>query len=153
MVGKLSLTQGNSKVPRDTFPIFDSQLPDDENKRIYVWVRDGWSIDENSVQVESRQPGNQSPTVFVFIPKRSADDLRHNLIEFKAASATLDKRGVPNTPEGTEARAAMETTKQTSEGKIGELLGEAFSGARVFQSGGNEILGNKLQEMVLVLLC
>jgi hypothetical protein len=28
------------------------------------------------------------------IPKRSADDLRHYLIDFKAASATLDKRGV-----------------------------------------------------------
>jgi hypothetical protein len=43
----------------------------------------------------------------------------------------------------------METTKQTAEGKIRELLEEAFSGARVFQGGGNEILGNDLQEMVL----
>jgi hypothetical protein len=112
-------------------------------------VRDGWSIDENSVRADARQAGNQSPTVFVFIPKRSADDLRHHLRDYKAASATLDKRGVPNTPEGTEARAAMETTKQTAEGKIRELLEEAFSGARVFQGGGNEILGNDLQEMVL----
>ena len=56
---------------------------------------------------------------------------------------------VPNTPEGTEARAATETTRQTAEGKINELLDEAFSGARVFQGGGNEILGNDLQEMVL----
>ncbi len=95
------------------------------------------------------RPATSRPTVFVFIPKRSADDLRHHLIDYKAASATLDKRGVPNTPEGIEARAAMETTKQTAEGKIRELLEEAFSGARVFQGGGNEILGNDLQEMVL----
>ncbi|CAA9891063.1 conserved hypothetical protein [Candidatus Methylobacter favarea] len=149
MVRKLSLTQGSSKVTRDISPIFDSQLPNDAGQRICVWVRDGWSIDENSVRADARQAGNQSPTVFVFIPKRSADDLRHHLIDFKAASATLDKRGVPNTPEGTEARAAMETTKQTAEGKIRELLDDAFSGARVFQGGGNEILGNNLQEMVM----
>ncbi len=149
VTGKLSLTQGSSKVVRDIFPLFDSQLPNDADKRICVWIRDGWSIDENSVRADSRQSGNQSPSVFVFIPKRSADDLRHHLIDHKAASATLDKRGVPNTPEGTEARAAMETSKQTAEGKIRELLDEAFSGARVFQGGGNEILGNNLQEMVL----
>ncbi len=146
---KLSLMQGDAKVTRDIYPVFDAQLPADANERIYVWVRDGWSGDENSVRADARQAGNQSPTVFVFIPKRSADDLRHHLIDYKAASATLDKRGVPNTPEGTEARAAMETTKQTAEGKIRELLNEAFSGARVFQGGGNEILGNDLQEMIL----
>lgn len=149
MVRKFSLTEGRSKVTRDIYPVFDAQLPTDADQRICVWVRDGWSIDENSVRADARQAGNQSPTVFVFIPKRSADDLRHHLIDYKAASATLDKRGVPNTPEGTEARAAMETTKQTAEGKIRELLEEAFSGARVFQGGGNEILGNDLQEMVL----
>jgi hypothetical protein len=43
----------------------------------------------------------------------------------------------------------METTKQTAEGKIRELLQEAFSGARVFQGGGNEILGTDLQDMTL----
>lgn len=122
MVRKLSLTQGTSKVTRDIFPVFDAQLPPDANEKVCVWVRDGWSIDENSVRADARQAGNQSPTVFVFIPKRSADDLRHYLIDFKAASATLDKRGVPNTAEGTEARSAMETTKQTAEGKIRELL-------------------------------
>lgn len=149
MVRRLSLTQGDSKVTRDIYPVFDAQLPTDADQRICVWVRDGWSIDENSVRADSRQAGNQSPTVFVFIPKRSADDLRHYLVDYKAASATLDKRGVPNTPEGTEARAAMETTKQTAEGKVRQLLEEAFSGARVFQGGGNEILGNDLQQMVI----
>jgi hypothetical protein len=149
MVRKLSLTQGTSRVARDLFPVFDSLLPVDASEKVCVWVRDGWSIDENSVRADARQAGNQSPTVFVFIPKRSADDLRHYLIDFKAASATLDKRGVPNTAEGTEARSAMETTKQTAEGKIRELLQEAFSGARVFQGGGNEILGTDLQDMTL----
>lgn len=149
VVKRVSLTQGTSKVTRDICPVFDAQLPNDSNERVCIWVRDGWNIDENSVRADARQAGNQSPTVYVFIPKRSADDLRHHLIDYKAASATLEKRGVPNSPEGTEARAAMETTRLAAEGKIKELLGEAFSGARVFQGGGTEILGNNLQEMVL----
>ncbi|MDL1977100.1 MAG: BREX system P-loop protein BrxC [Deltaproteobacteria bacterium] len=149
MVKNFTLIQGHSKVMRDFHLVFNSQIPPDSDKKICVWVRDGWSIDENSVRADALQAGNQSPTVYAFIPKRSADDLRYYLIDYKAASATLDKRGVPNTPEGTEARAAMETTRQIAEGKINELLDEAFSGARVFQGGGNEILGNDLQGMAL----
>jgi len=77
LVKKLSLAQGSGKVTRELNPMFDSRLPDGCDKRICVWVRDGWAIDENSVRVDARQAGNQSPTIFVFIPKRSADDLRH----------------------------------------------------------------------------
>lgn len=43
----------------------------------------------------------------------------------------------------------MDTTRQAAEGKINELLDDAFSGTQVFQGGGNEIIGNDLQEMVL----
>jgi len=53
----------------------------------------------------------------------------------------------PWKPPGRSLKA--ETTRQIAEGKINELLDEAFSGARVFQGGGNEILGNNLQEMAL----
>ncbi|MCX5861746.1 MAG: BREX system P-loop protein BrxC [Deltaproteobacteria bacterium] len=149
LVKKLSLTHGSSKVNREVSPVFDTQLPTDNQKRIYVWVRTGWYVDENSVRVDARQASNQSPTIFVFIPKRSADDLRRNVIDFKAASSTLEKRGVPNTAEGIEARSAMETTKQTSEGKIKEFLAEAFAGSHVYQGGGNEVLGTNLQDAVL----
>lgn len=149
LVGKQVLTQGSAKVSREISPIFDADLPVDAKQRICVWVRNGWGIDENAVRADARQVGNQSPTVFVFIPKRSADDLRHHLINWKAAAATLEKRGIPNTPEGTEARSAMETTRQTAEAKINDLLGDAFSGAKVFQGGGSEIMGNRLQDMVL----
>jgi len=149
LVDKLSLVHGDSRINRDLHSVFNSSLPSDSDKKVCVWVRDGWSIDKNSVRVDARQAGNQSPTIFVFVPKRSADDLRHKIIAYKAAGATLDKRGAPDTPEGTEARAAMETTMQSAEMKINELLEEAFSGARVFQGGGNEISGNNLQEMIM----
>lgn len=148
LVTKKTIAHGESKVSRTLYPSFDSKLPADADKQVTLWIRDEWSTDLNSVQIDARQAGNTSPTLFVFLPKRSADDLRHHIIDYKAASATLDKRGFPDSPEGKEARSAMETTKSVAEDKIKQLLDECFQGARVMQGGGNEILGNNLQEMI-----
>lgn len=148
-VKQRNLVQGGAKVPREISPVFDTQLPRDSGQRIYVWVRDGWSAEENGVRTEALQAGSHSPTIFVFIPKRSADDLRNGLIDLKASFTTLDIRGVPTSPEGLEAKAAMETTYRNAEAKVNQLLKEAFSGAKVYQGGGSEIVDSTLQEMVL----
>jgi hypothetical protein len=145
----LTIQHGRSKVSRDIQATFDSQLPSDANDRIYVWVRDGWSTDEATVKADARQAGNQSPTIFVFVPRRSADDLRSQLINYKATTATLNKRGTPNTPEGQEARASMQTIQNNAEGRIRSLLDEAFSGAEVFKGGGDEVVGASLQTAIV----
>ena len=147
-VKKVLLNHGESKVPRDVFITYDNQLPNDADKKIYVWVRDGWSIDENSVKADARVAGNESPTIFVFIPKRSADELRDQIINYKAASMTLDNRGVPSNPEGKEAQASMITIKDTADKKIKELLDESFSGIRVYQGGGNELSDISLEDTI-----
>jgi len=149
LVGNLSVSHGESKVPRTLSPVFDVTLPRDADERLYAWVRDGWSDDESQVRADARQAGSESPTLFVFIPKRSADELRNQLIELKAANATLETRGTPGTPEGEEARGAMQTTRDSAQRRVNELLEEAFSGARVFQGGGNELLGASLRETIL----
>lgn len=149
LVATKTVSHGESKVSRTLYTCFDSKLPADADKQVTIWIRDEWSVDLNSVQIDARQAGNNSPTIFGFLPKRSADDLRHHLIDYKAATATLDKRGVPASPEGIEARSAMETTKVTAEEKVNQLLDESFHGARVMQGGGSEVLGNNLQEMIL----
>ncbi len=147
-IKKITILHGISKVPREIYPVYSSELPSDSNQKIYIWIRHGWNIDENSIRAEARQAGNQSPTVFVFIPKRFGDEIRRNIIDFKAARTTLDIRGLSNTPEGEEARAAIETIRTTSDKKINELLDETFSGIRVYQGGGNEISGQNLQDMI-----
>jgi len=149
LVSKRSLTQGNSKVTREIEPFFEGQLPADREKKVYVWVRNGWSVQENSVRADSFQAGNQSPTIFVFLPKQSADELRHSIIEYKASMATLDSRGVPNSAEGIEARESMNTTYQSANSRIEELISQVFAEAHVYQAGGNEILGINLQDNVL----
>uniref|UniRef100_UPI003568D32D BREX system P-loop protein BrxC n=1 Tax=Halomonas sp. TaxID=1486246 RepID=UPI003568D32D len=149
LVGNLSVSHGESKVPRALSPVFDVTLPKDSDVRLYAWIRDGWSDDESQVRADARQAGSESPTLFVFIPKRSADELRNQLIELKAATATLETRGTPGTSEGEEARGAMQTTRDSAQRRVNELLDEAFSGARVFQGGGNELLGASLRETIL----
>lgn len=144
----LNIAHGESKTPRSIQPTFDAHLPSDADERIYIWLRDGWSTDENSVKADARQAGNQSPTIFVFVPRRSADDLRSQLINYKAATATLNKRGNPNTPEGVEAHAAMQTFQTNAEGRIRELLAEAFADAKVFKGGGDEVFSANLQAAI-----
>lgn len=138
----LTINHGNSKTSRNLAATFETQLPSDASERIYVWVRDGWSVDEDTVKADARAAGHNSPAIYVFVPRRSADDLRAQLISYKAASATLNKRGNPSTPEGIEARAAIQTIQQKAEGRVRELLGDAFSNARVFKGGGDEVFGD-----------
>ena len=146
---KLSLTHGASKESRTISPCFDAVLPNDSGKRIYAWIRDGWNTDESTVLADARQAGNQSPTVFVFIPKRQADDLRNNIIDFRAAKATLELKEAPSTNEGRDARMHIETIRQAAEQRITEILDGVYSDARVFQAGGSEVSGDSLVEMIL----
>ncbi|MBF0098005.1 MAG: BREX system P-loop protein BrxC [Magnetococcales bacterium] len=144
---KLTVLQGDCKVERKIQILFDTRRPEEEE--LFLWVQEGWVTDEASVRAEARAAGNGSPLLFAFVPKRSADDLRRCLIDYKAAEITLERRGLPNTAEGVEARAAMETTRHNADSRIRALLDEALSGMRVFQGGGNEVVGEELQEVVL----
>lgn len=149
-VGKITLQHGQSKVSREAYLTFDTTLPNDANERIYIWVRNGWNIDENSVRVDAKQAGSQSPTIYAFVPKvSSADDLWHYLLEYKAVDATLLIKGVQTTMEGNEAKEAMITIRGTAEARINELLAEAFCGVKIFQAGGNEVIEATLKESVL----
>lgn len=147
-VGNLTLAHGKAKVPRPLSTHFGVELPQDADEKLYVWVRNGWTDDISQVRADARQAGSESPTLFVYIPRRSADELRNQLIDFRAAEATLETRGTPGTPEGEEARSAMQTTRDTAKRRIKELLDDAFSGAQVFQGGGNEIIGATLRDAI-----
>ncbi|MFO7633059.1 MAG: BREX system P-loop protein BrxC, partial [Caldilinea sp.] len=144
VAGKLTRLQGYARTPRSPQVVFDDQLPADAGDKLYVWVRSGWTIDRHSVQADARQAGSNAPTVFVFLPRRSGDDLRTQIINYKAAANTLDRRGAPNSPEGIEARAAIETIRQAADRRINELIGEILGAAHIYQGGGAEVFGDTL---------
>jgi len=140
--------QGECREQRNITPHFGPEEPQGADKAIHVWVRDGWDDDERSVLADARAAGSDSPTIFVFIPKRTAEEIRKTLGSLRAAEATLHVRGVPSTPEGDEARQAMETRKNEAERRLVGLIDEVFAGARVFQGGGQEVFGNDLADKV-----
>ena len=140
--GEIRLAQGDSKQPRKLSLCFDPELPRDASKHLYAWVQHGWQTNEKSVIADARADDPKNGTLYVFIPARN----RRAITTQKAASATLDIRGMPSTPEGKDARMAMETRLNEAEKQRGRLLEEVYEGVRVFISGGTEIEGNSLKE-------
>ena len=147
--GISNFLHGRSKIARQISVVFNQlSLPADAKKKITLWVRDGWHVDENTVKADARKAGLNSSVIFVYIPKRSVDELRNQIVDFKAASATLNQRGTPGTPEGKEAREAMLSRQSHANSKIDELLHEIISGTVLYQGGGSEVVGGSLSEKI-----
>lgn len=144
----LKVIHGNSKVARKIELFTGTETPIPTGQGVPVWVRDGWTVDEKSIVAEAQKAGTDSPLVFVYIPRRSADDLKKAVSNLKAAEETLNIKGTPSTPEGLEARAAIETRKSVAEGKLKGIVTEIVHGTRVFMAGGNEIAGMFMQDRV-----
>lgn len=148
-IGNLRLPQGASKFPREVKLHFGVEAPKTDGTAIPVWVRDGWSDDEQTLLADARRMGDEDPTILVWIPRRSADDLTRTLAARRAAKETLDARGVPSTQEGQEARAATAGRQSSAQQKLDQvLIPDIFSEARVVQAGGQEVGGTSLQERV-----
>jgi hypothetical protein len=144
----LKVIQGNSKVARKVELFTSAETPVPTGQGVPAWVRDGWTIDEKSVISEAQKAGVESPLIYVYVPRRSADELKKTIANLKAAEETLNIKGTPTTPEGLEARAAIETRKSVAEGKLKTTVQEVIHGTRVFMGGGNEITGIFMRDRV-----
>ena len=60
----------------------------------------------------------------------------------------MDKRGIPNTDAGKDARTAMETRYREAQKQVKTLLQEIFSGVQVLQSGGSEVNGTAISDRI-----
>jgi hypothetical protein len=136
----IKLAQGKSKEPRKLLVHFGTEAPPPGGTDIPVWVRDGWGEKESTVLNDARAAGSDSATIYVFIPKASADDLQKAIVEYEAAKFTLDFKGTPTTPEGQEARDAMATRMGTAEATRNQIIKDLVDRAKVFQGGGGERL-------------
>lgn len=145
---RVKVYQGACKEQRIVTPHFGAEEPADSDKAIHVWVRNGWEDDEKSVLADARAAGNDSPTVFVFMPVRTPDEIKKTLGSLRAAEATINQRGVPNGSEAEEAYLSMTTRKSSSERRLAALIDEVIAGARVFQGGGQEVYGSDLASRV-----
>ena len=134
----IKLQHGDSKVPRKLGIHFGEDPPATVGHEIPVWIRDGWSCNQKAVIDAARAAGTDSPIVFVYIEKASADDLKKQIIRAEAAKGTIDFKGVPSTPEGEEARNAMQSRQTDGERSRDELIRNIVDAAKVYKGGGTE---------------
>lgn len=134
----IKLLQGKCKEPRKLLVHFGSESPPTDGTGIPVWVRDGWGEKESTVVNDARAAGNDSPVIYVYVPKASADDMQKTIVEYEAAKSTLEFKGTPTTDEGREARDAMSTRMATAEAARDRIVSDLVDRAKVFQGGGGE---------------
>ena len=144
----ISLTQGKSRTPRKFQLFFSVEAPKVENSDIPIWVQDEWSASEKAVKEAAQRAGVESPVVFVFLPKREADSLREAIINFHAATESLNTRPNPTTPGGFEARQGMDFRRASARGQLDRLVDATLEKARVYQGGGSEVHENGLAPAV-----
>ena len=144
----LSFVQGASKTPRKYELHFDTERPPTEGSSVPVWVQDEWSASERAVREEAQQAGVESPTVFVFLPRIEADELRQTIARLRAAEETVKTRAVPQTSAGTEARASVESRVAVEQQQVSGLADNIVKNARVYLGGGNEVVGGSFHEIV-----
>ncbi len=112
-----------------------------------VWIRDEWSVTESSVKKSAAEAGDESPIVFVLLPKHEADQIKDTLASYAAAEDTL-RRPTPQTDEGKAAQRAMKTRLATDDERLTALFQEVVARARVFQGGGAEVTTSTLRDAV-----
>ena len=142
------IKHGDSNERREISVHFSKEKPTPSGESIPVWVRDEWRDTASSVEAEAREEGTDSPMIFVFLPKRSADQLDDAIATERAAKATIDVRGRTTTQEGEEARQAMITRREQATQRKEAALKEIIEGARVFLAGGQEYVADDVSEAV-----
>jgi len=145
----IKLQQGVAKEPRRLAISFGDDPPETSGREIPLWIRDGWTCSEKDVVGAARAAGTESPIIFAFVPKASADDLKKRIVECEAARGTLDFKGTPSNDEGREARDAMKTRLEVSSAARDEIIAEIVGGAKVFKGGGTELYNLSFGDKVL----
>jgi hypothetical protein len=146
-LGGLKLTQGASKTPRKLDLHWGQDEPSVAEGDVPVWIRDEWSITESAVKKSAAEAGDESPVVFVLLPKHEAEQIKETIASYAAAEDTL-RRPTPQTDEGRSAQRAMKTRLVTDDERLTALLQDVVARARVFQGGGAEATTSTLRDAV-----
>lgn len=144
----LKLVQGKSKTPRKLDRHWGDDEPSADGSTVPVWIRDEWSVAESKVREGAAAAGNESPTVFVLLPKIDPDAIADALAGYAAAGDTMSQRPEPQTDEGRQAKQGMQSRVLEGEQRLGSLFSAVIGKARVFQGGGNELTTGSLRDGV-----
>ena len=88
-LSQVKLVFGKSKTPRPIKPHWDPNEPKADEDSIPVWIQNEWDVTESSVKKSAAAAGDESPIVFVLLPKHEAESIKETTASMAAASATL----------------------------------------------------------------
>jgi hypothetical protein len=143
----INILHGQSKLKRD-FVLWDKEQRPSTESQLNIWIRDGWFENEQVVLNEIRGEGNNAPLAYAFIRKTHDAELRKELVRYLAADLTLQSKGIPTTPEGEQARKAMETRKAKASEAIDELIGKICREATITLAGGIPVQVGSLRDNI-----
>jgi hypothetical protein len=143
---KRKLVHGESKEPRKFDLHFGAQAPETGGPNVPVWIRDGWEVEERTVLGEVRAAGDSSALVYGFVPRKGADDLKRAIASYSAALTTILARVHPGSPEGVEAKRAMETRFAQAEKTRNTMIDDLLNATQVYVAGDGEPVGGMLLE-------
>ncbi|CDO89414.1 hypothetical protein AWC29_12840 [Mycobacterium triplex] len=135
----LKLVHGKSKTPRKLNRHWGDDLPATDGTTVPVWIRDEWGVTEAKVREASAAVGNDSPIVFVLLPKIDAEAIADTLASYAAATDAVSQRPEPQTDEGRQAKQGMQSRVLEGQQRLDNLFATVIAKARVFQGGGNEL--------------
>lgn len=141
--------EGEREEKRRLEIFFGEEPPKVDDDTVPVWIRDGYNTKDTNVVEAARAAGTDSPIVFVFLPRGNADALKSQIIRNEAAAGTIQFKGVPSTPEGEEAKKAMETRMSDAASHRNELVAEIIDSAKVFKGGGAEVNGITIEQKIV----
>jgi hypothetical protein len=150
IVRSLKLLQGTAKEARSLTLHRTQEPPTANGETIPVWVRDGFSGSEKEMIAAARAAGVSSPILYLFVPRKSRDELLSAISTEQAAEQTIKAKGVPVGEAGQLAKQSMESRRQLAEKQRKDLALEIVEGAKAFQGGGNELLKLTLEENLKV---
>lgn len=143
----INILQGHSRHKRD-FDIWDkADYPNTDNK-LNLWLRDGWNESETLVLNEIRAAGADAPLAYAFVGKMRDQDLRSEIVKYLAAKYTLEKKGLPPSPEGQQARKGMETRMKLADQAIDDLRDRICAEADIYLAGGNLVQGGSIRDNI-----
>ena len=147
-LGGLRLPHGQTKTQRTISLHWGQDEPNLAGVDVPVWIRDEWSVSEPAVKKAAAEVGDESAIVFVFLPKREADQIKNSLASYAAAEQTRMQRPTPQTDEGRAAERAIKTQMDSDDDRLTVLFADVVAHARVFQGGGNEVTMASLRDAV-----
>ena len=143
---KRKLVHGQSKEPRKFDLHFGAEPPAAGGANVPVWIRDGWEVEEKTVLGEVRAAGDSAAVVYGYIPRKSAEELKRAIASYVAAQSTIHTKVHPNSPEGSEAKRAMETRLELARKSRDNLIEDLLNSTQVYIAGDAEQVGGMLLE-------